>query len=648
MLRLWTRQKSRRRVIKAVVPSHVLRRWQIVLFVALALLWWHLRPTANSWNVRDVDWFYRHKQAELAAIDCVSSTGDSRLDSRCWPALWLRLISTRLQSAGFSLDDSISLPFGWQMMVDYQALTKGEGAESVIGGSSGRASKGPEDGVNTMQKALATENEASRVAIEFLKDMEIPHRVVLLGVGPRGGAVVAPAFQVDGEEEMKFTIKEIGKGPKLSIEHDLEVLQNSWLLLDAATSFANGLLVKTDKWRVETGERRRDAHRRDFVIGERSLLQYFADVFDDRWHPSASLDHLLHDNVVPTMGNEAKYFHETQIADKKGGAHFDHRFFSKLQFSDYEKLSILQHLTRAWLRFTRQTAITSWLAHGSLLGWFWNGLNLPWDQDLDVQMPMSSLFHLARNYNQTIVVDYDGGEAHCYFIDVSPYFYSRSHGDGFNVIDARFVDIRSGMYVDITGLAITDLTEAQRAESDRIRTELHQIPDANYKEVLKLALPEHEKQNYHEKLHQQELTLWQLGNLYNCKTPHFYKHDEIFPLMETKFEGEQAFVPRRFELILRREYPKGMSLTEFGDWIFRPFLGLWLRKSTCKGDRYGSSCEEPEAILLEKFTRAYRLRKGGVERMPQGDFVESALFHWPSTSIMQRNMDLSRGMRRPL
>lgn len=633
--------------MKPVVPSHVLRRWQMLLFVALALLWWHLRPTANSWDVRDVDWFYRHKHTELAAIDGVSRIGGNHFDSRYWPALWLRLVSDRLRSPEFSLDDTISLPFGWQMMADLQTSKEGQGRETARDGTFGKSAP-PEDEDNPTQKALANENDAARTAIEYLKSMEIPHRVVLLGVGPLGGAVVAPALQIDGDEDMEFTIREIEKGPNLSMEHDLGVLKNSWLLLDAATTFAHGLLVKNDKWRVETGESRRDVHQRDFVIGEKSLLQYFSDVFVDRWLSSASLDQLLHDNVVPTIGNEAKYFHETHIADKKGGAHFDHRFFRKLQFSDYEKISILQHLTRAWLRFSQQTAITSWLAHGSLLGWFWNGLNLPWDQDLDVQMPMSSLFHLARNYNQTVVVDYEAGEAHCYFIDVSPYFYSRAHGDGLNVIDARFVDIHSGMYVDITGLAITDLAEAQRAESDRIKTELHQIPDPNYKDVLKLALPEDVKLSYHERLNQQELELWQLGHLYNCKTPHFYKHDEIFPLLETKFEGERALVPRQFELILRREYPRGMSLTEFGDWIFRPSLGLWLRKSTCKGDRHGSSCKEPEAILLEKFTRAYRLKKGGVERMPQGDLAESTLFHWPSTSLMQRNMDLSRGVRRPL
>ena len=40
-----------------------------------------------------------------------------------------------------------------------------------------------------------------------------------------------------------------------------------------------------------------------------------------------------------------------------------------------------------------------------------------------------------------------------YLLDVNPYARQRHRGDGMNIIDARWIDTRNGLYIDITGLS---------------------------------------------------------------------------------------------------------------------------------------------------------------------------------------------------
>ncbi len=65
-----------------------------------------------------------------------------------------------------------------------------------------------------------------------------------------------------------------------------------------------------------------------------------------------------------------KYFHEpggTQL-----GNHYDSRYHHGIQ--DYADRKDTQlHLLRAYLTFFNVNHIETWLAHGTLLGWWWNG-----------------------------------------------------------------------------------------------------------------------------------------------------------------------------------------------------------------------------------------------------------------------------------
>jgi hypothetical protein len=47
------------------------------------------------------------------------------------------------------------------------------------------------------------------------------------------------------------------------------------------------------------------------------------------------------------------------------------RYFDKVV--DYNtRLDTLHHMVRAWLQMTAKEGIETWIAHGTLLGWWWN------------------------------------------------------------------------------------------------------------------------------------------------------------------------------------------------------------------------------------------------------------------------------------
>lgn len=107
--------------------------------------------------------------------------------------------------------------------------------------------------------------------------------------------------------------------------------------------------------------------------------------------------------------------------------------------------------------------------HGTLLGWWWNrkvGLMmpsisqcvtkcsqiLPWDSDSDVQVSEPSIQYLASYYNMT-VFHYKTPripEGRDYMLEINPHYANREQTDKLNVIDARWVDTESGLFIDIT------------------------------------------------------------------------------------------------------------------------------------------------------------------------------------------------------
>jgi hypothetical protein len=77
---------------------------------------------------------------------------------------------------------------------------------------------------------------------------------------------------------------------------------------------------------------------------------------------------------------------------------------------------------------------------------------LPWDSDSDVQVSEASMHYLASYYNMT-VFHYKTPripEGRDYMLEVNPHYTNREQTDKLNVIDARWTDTTSGLFIDIT------------------------------------------------------------------------------------------------------------------------------------------------------------------------------------------------------
>ncbi|KAJ5902111.1 hypothetical protein N7495_002639 [Penicillium taxi] len=241
---------------------------------------------------------------------------------------------------------------------------------------------------------------------------------------------------------------------------------------------------------------------------------------------------------------EYKYFHEPGRDDILG--HYDSRFFTK-PVGDARRSETLTHMIRAYLNFFNENNLETWIAHGTLLGWWWNGKILPWDWDVDTQVPETTLAYLGDHFNQTLV-EYsapDSAVERRYLIDINPWSRQRERGKGHNIIDARWIDIDTGLYIDITGLS---------------RLEPEKNPD-----------------------------IWQ------CKNFHKYNIGEIYPLRWTTFEGVSAKVPFQYDYNLIEEYSrKALTNTKFQNHTWLPELAEWVPDKTIARFAHHSPDEDDE------------------------------------------------------
>lgn len=269
--------------------------------------------------------------------------------------------------------------------------------------------------------------------------------------------------------------------------------------------------------------------------------------------------------------NPPKFFKEAKLLNGIDqnwlGEHYDWRFFNGITIGMEEQLISLHRLIKNYLNFTRQHGLITWIAHGSLLSWYWNGISFPWDTDIDVQMPIVDLLKLGRDYNQTLVVenllnnDKFSGMGK-YFIDVGSSLTHRSKGNGMNNIDARFIDVDTGLYIDITGLAITDTPAPSRYDI------LIQA-DENKRKLIEKTTKDGQLNHF---IKNQQL------EAYNCRNNHFNTYEELSPLLITMVENQLSYVPSNFPIILDYEYGlNGLTDKNYRDFIYLNNFKMWIK-----------------------------------------------------------------------
>lgn len=228
--------------------------------------------------------------------------------------------------------------------------------------------------------------------------------------------------------------------------------------------------------------------------------------------------------AVSSAVKNNKYFHEPGEDDLHH--HYDSRFYRRI-VSDEERRITLTAMVRAYLLLFEKLNLETWIAHGTLLGWFWNGKILPWDWDLDVQVTNATLHYLGQRHNRTYH-EYHSTQLNItrrYLLDINSWAWERVLGDGDNIIDARFIDVSNGLFLDITGLTVND---------------------PNNTDIIE------------------------------CKNQHRYNISDIFPLRETIFEGVPAKVPYAYTQVLVDEYSKeSLFQTDFHNHTFDAKQGDW-------------------------------------------------------------------------
>ncbi|GAV29385.1 hypothetical protein PMKS-002885 [Pichia membranifaciens] len=328
-----------------------------------------------------------------------------------------------------------------------------------------------------------------------------------------------------------------------------------------------------------------------------------------------------------------KYFNEVNILWpasynahklKENGGHYDARFFSgfvsEMPFSEFtfhspyyipEELDrrpldnptsrrtiILSHLLHTLLTATFHDGLYMFPAHGSLLSWYFTSMSFPYDGDGDVQMPVADLAEFCLRYNNSLIVQNPKYGLGKYYIDCTSSLTHRGKEAGTNNIDARVVDVDTGMFVDVTGLGVSAdrLTASNmnklngwipkhvrskyplsKADSKRGRRQgalaSNKHKNEAAKAIQKAEANDKEMVNNVLKIHSE-------NKIYNCRNDHYYTYEQLSPVRLTLFEGAPTFVPaskNSLTSILEQEY-SALSLRRVAweDWVYLKPLHMWV------------------------------------------------------------------------
>ncbi len=226
------------------------------------------------------------------------------------------------------------------------------------------------------------------------------------------------------------------------------------------------------------------SHQMDAKMKEMCQNRHLANV--EKYFPSnQTLFHIY----KPVADRDTKYFFEA-LHDP----HLDRRYAAGgPPASAQMRHDNLRQLFIEWTSFTKTRDLKYWIAHGLLIGYYWSRDILPWDLDLDVQVTAHDLINRFSKHNNEM-------HQNRYLFEMNPHHIYRLHQFD-NVIDARFIDIQTGLYLDVTGLS------------------------------------------YNPK-----------QDVFQCKSPHSYKVQDLFPLRQVKFCGVNTWVNNQIVPILAKEY----------------------------------------------------------------------------------------------
>ncbi|KAH7313662.1 LicD family-domain-containing protein [Stachybotrys elegans] len=225
-----------------------------------------------------------------------------------------------------------------------------------------------------------------------------------------------------------------------------------------------------------------------------------------------------------------EYPEPKHFAESEHNSHYDGRYFRKA-LREKDQLPILVALVQTYLATCREIGVQTWLMHGTLLGWYWGQKVMPWDLDANVAVSEADIYFMAAYYNMTVYYyQYEGmPEGRNYLLEVNPHHTHRESDDGLNSVDARWIDMESGLYIDIS--------------------------------AVRYAINHREGE----------------GILYD-KSGHQFRDTYLYPLRDTKFEGVAAKIPFMYEAMLVSQYGSDvLTNTEWKGYTFSTDKMRWVK-----------------------------------------------------------------------
>ena len=191
--------------------------------------------------------------------------------------------------------------------------------------------------------------------------------------------------------------------------------------------------------------------------------------------------------------------------EMKGNSHYDLTYGKKV-----EPNILIKELKKLLITLTNicnEKNIKIIVMHGSLIGWHFNKQILPYDNDIDVCILQEDIIKFIKC---------DGIEDENFIIKINPNFINRNPDDRDNVIDARIISKKCGVFIDITFL-----------------------------------------------------TSCFNKDYYNCKSAHYYIKSMITPLKKDKFENCTIYIPNQYKHCLFQEYGQNILKKTYKSWIFK-------------------------------------------------------------------------------
>ena len=250
---------------------------------------------------------------------------------------------------------------------------------------------------------------------------------------------------------------------------------------------------------------------------------------------------------------KSKFFKES-----KNNNHLD-LYYGKEQGLTLTQLE-LKKLLKEFTILCQEKNIKPILMHGSLIGWYFNGKMLPWDNDIDIVLvggSIDKLKQLDKFENDNLIIKVNSNSNY------------RGHDDRHNVIDARVISKNNGVFIDIT-FFYQSLDDFFKKNISRylktIYTTTNPYMKANYLIKLKTICRSFNISETPENT-----------NYVNCKSPHYYNVKHIFPLIKDKFEDCDVYLPNNIKECLNQEYGNDVFKPRYNRWKFNVQRNTWLK-----------------------------------------------------------------------